>query len=162
MAILTMSGRAAKAMAVKALPIHLAWGTGDPAWDVLPEPPPEEVGASSLLNEVGRRKVTQALYCVPSTTGELIVPNGRFTVSNTPTRFLYLRFVFDFEDAAGVAIREQAVFLGTQAKATVPAGRQYLQPDDVADPGLMFVLERNSVLNRDPEVRQQFGFVIQF
>ena len=160
MAILTDSGRTAVATAILARPIHLAWGEGDVAWDVTPVPETPDI--SSLVAEVGRRKVTQALYCKPDPAGELVVTEGRFTVSSAPTKYLYLRFAFDFDDAADKTIRELAVISGTTAKPTVPASQDYLFPDDIQDSGQLLVLERIQKLVRSPQVRQQFEFVVQF
>lgn len=160
MAILTDSGRAAVATAILAQTIHLAWGNGNVSWDATPAP--ESPTTSVLLAEVGRRKVTQALYCKPDPAGELVVTEGRFTVSNTPTKYLYLRFAFDFEDASDQTIRELAIFVGTVAKATVPTNQSYLLPADIETPGQMLVLEYIQKLVRSPQVRQQFEFVVQF
>lgn len=162
MAILTDSGRAAAAMAVKAQPIHLAWGGGDPAWDDLPDPAPEQTTTTALMNEYGRRRATQVLYCLPDVNGELVLPNGRFTASATPTKYLYMRFAFDFTDAPAAVIRELAVFIGTNAVAGVPPGQDYLIPAEIQDPGMMLALQHIPKLIRSASVRQQFEFVIQF
>ena len=50
MAILTNSGRVAMAMSVKAQDLHLAWGSGDAAWDTTPVP--ESITAEALLGSV--------------------------------------------------------------------------------------------------------------
>lgn len=160
MAILTDSGRAAVATSILAQPIHLAWGNGDVAWDV--SQAPESPSTSGLLAEVGRRKITQALYCKPDPAGELVVTEGRFTVSQTPTKYLYLRFAFDFADASDQTIRELAIFIGTVVKPTVPVNQDYLLPTDLESSGQMLVLEYIQKLVRSPQVRQQFEFVVQF
>jgi len=160
MAILTNSGRAAAAAAIKAQSLYMAWGSGDPAWDVTPVPEPAE--ATALVNEIGRRRVTQALFCLPDPQGELVVPTGRFTQSDTPTKYLYMRFSFDFTDAPASTIREVAVFSGTTVKVSVPAGQDYVIPSEIENPGLMLALEHIDALVRSSSVRQQFEFVIQF
>lgn len=160
MAILTDSGRAAVANSIKQQPIHLAWGSGSPDWDVTP--PTESVGTTALVAEVGRRKVTQSLFCNPDPLGEIVVSEGRFTVSNTPTKYLYLRFAFDFLDAPDATIRELAVFIGSAAKSTVPPGQDYLLPEDIEEQGQLLVLEYIQKLVRSPQIRQQFEFVVQF
>jgi hypothetical protein len=160
MAILTDSGRAAVATSIKAQPIHLAWGSGSVDWDV--SEPPETTGTTALLAEVGRRKVTQAMFCAPDPAGEIVVSEGRFTISEAPTKFLYLRFAFDFLDAQDATIRELGVFIGTQAKSSTPAGQDYLLPDDIQDPGQLLVIEYIQKLQRSPQIRQQFEFVVQF
>ncbi|MNE25961.1 hypothetical protein D3C81_1636360 [compost metagenome] len=160
MAILTNSGRAAVAAAVKAQALHMAWGSGDPAWDTTPITEPAE--ATALINEIGRRRATQVLFCTPNAQGELVVPTGRFTVSVEPTKYLYMRFSFDFVDAPASTIREVAVFVGTVPKGTVPPGQDYIVPSEVENPGQMLALEYIAKMERSADVRQQFEFVIQF
>ena len=140
MAILTTSGRTAMAVAIAAQPLHLAWGSGDPAWDdaLIPEP----IDATALVQEVGRRAVTLVQFCQPDPDGELIVPSGRFAISAEPTQHLYLRFNFDFADAAAGLIREAGVFLGSVVQSGLPEGQRYFAPADLASPGTLLALER--------------------
>ena len=160
MAILTDSGRVAVAEAMMAKPIHLAWGNGDPAWDITPVP--EALGVSVLVAEVGRRKVTQAIYCLPDPEGEIVVTEGRFKISNVPTKYIYLRFAFEFADAADQTIRELGVFVGTVAVSSAPTGQDYITPAEIDNPGRLLVLENIPKLARSPQIRQQFEFVVQF
>lgn len=160
MAILTNSGRVAMAESVMARPIHLAWGSGSAAWDTTPVP--ETVNDTALVDEVGRRLVSQARYCTPDENGEIVVPTGRFTESATPTRHIYLRFNFDFTDAPTASIREVAVFVGTQTDPDLPPGQMYFEPADVVSPGTLLVIERTTKFDRSPSVRQSFEFVVAF
>ncbi len=160
MAILVNSGRAAAAAAIRSQSIHMAWGSGDADWDS--NPVDEDSEATALVNEIGRRRATQVSYCMPDDQGELVVPTGRFTSSLTPTKYLYMRFSFDFTDASASTIREVAVFSGTTPGSEVPAGQDYLVPAEVQDPGLMLALEHIDPLVRSAAIRQQFEFVIQF
>ena len=159
MSVLVNSGRAVIAESVAARPIHLAWGTGDGQWNT---PPSEDVAATALMSEVGRRKATQVSYVAPDDAGDIIVPTGRFTPSNVPTGHLYLVFRFDFEDAAKEVIRELGVFVGTQQKGTVPAGKLYLLPNELAETGTLLLLGHISPLYRNAASRQTFEFVISF
>ena len=160
MAILTNSGRVAMAQSVKAQPIHMAWGSGDPTWDTTPVP--ESISASALLSEVGRRKATYVAYCEPDAAGEIIVPTGRFKETATPTKHLYMRFGFDFTDAPTSTIRELAVFVGTLTNPSLPAGQMYFTPAQVTDPGLLLVIEHIPKFDRSAAVRQTFEFVVTF
>lgn len=159
MAILTNSGRAALAAAIMAKPIHMAWGSGDAAWDAVPEP--VTTLATALVNEIGRRTATQVKYCTPQAGGELVVPTGEFTESLTPTKYIYLRFNFDFVDAPTSSIREIAVFSDTQLVAGLPIGQRYFSPSEVQSTGILMVVERISKFDRLPSVRQSFEFVIE-
>lgn len=160
MAILTDSGRAAVATAIKAQAIHLAWGSGATEWDA--SQPPESIATTALLAEVGRRRVTQAMFCTPSANGEIIVADGRFAISADPTKYLYLRFAFDFEDSSTAIIRELGVFIGTVVESTVPENTDYVTPDQLENAGQLLVLEYIQKLQRSPQIRQQFEFIVQF
>ncbi len=161
MAVLQDSGRIVLARAVAAQAIHLAWGRGSPAWDAAPQPEPTD--ATALVDEIGRRAVTQLGYVVPDNEGEIELPSGaRYTAVAGPTRWLYVRFTFNFGDAAGEPIRELAIFVGTQAAAGVPAGQRYLTPAEVANHGDLYALERLPKFTRNGDVRQVFDYVLPF
>lgn len=158
MAILTNSGRTAIAEAVAGHPIHLAWGTGDAAWDSAPVA--ESIEASGLVQEVGRRVATFVGYCNPDENGDIIVPTGTYTTSQTPTNNLYLVFNFDFTDASDKTIREAAVFMNTVTQSGLPAGQKYFTPSQITSNGTMLALERFQKIVRSPTVRQSFEFVL--
>lgn len=168
MAILTTSGRTAMAIAIMAQPIHLAWGSGSPTWDVTPVA--EDPSATALVAEVGRRAVTLAQYVTPDAAGSIIVPNGVFSPSVAPTNNIYCRFNFDFTDSPTATIREAGIFIGTTLIAGLPAGQTYFIPNDpnmsnqndVANPGTLMVLEHFPAFARSSSVRQSFEYVITF
>jgi hypothetical protein len=160
MAILTNSGRVVMAKAVAAQAIHMAWGTGSAGWDATPVAvTPESTG---LVNEVGRRLVTSVQYVTPNENGSIVVPNGKFNLSGTPTRYLFLRFSFDFTDAPTSDIREVAVFVGTTTDPALPGGQMYFAPSDIVDPGIQLLADRVNKFTRSPSVRQAFEFVATF
>lgn len=183
MAILVESGRAAVATAILAQPIYLAWGEGDAAaWaGATGGVPTESPQATGLIKEVGRRIATTSGYCRPATAADtnpgIIVDSGKFVSvsSNTPTKYLYLRFAFDFTDGiitsttggstvtTPATIRELGVFVNTVVPAGSPA---YIDAAQMTQPGYeagqLLVLENISGLLRSSQIRQQFEFVIQF
>lgn len=159
-AILTLSGRTAIATAIKARTAHMAWGSGNAAWGSTPPSP--AVSDTALVAEVGRRKATQVEYVVPDANGVIEVPQGKYSISPTPTLALYFKFFFDFADGVGETIRERAIFLDTVAAAGVPAGQFYLTPAQVQNPGTLLVLERNAPIVREITTRQLFEFVVTF
>ena len=158
MAILTTSGRVAMAVAIQARPLYLAWGTGDPGWDEAPIN--ESLAATGLTNEVGRVAVTVTGYAEPDPLGIIEVPTGKFSLSQTPTNHLYLRFDFGFADAADQVIREAGLFIDSVIQEGLPAGQRYFEPDEVVSPGSMVALEHFPGVVRSPLVRQQFEFVL--
>jgi hypothetical protein len=146
MSILTNAGRAALAKGIREQSIFLAWGTGGAEWGETP--PPEDIGAEALVNEIGRKALWRSLYVLPDEEGELLLPSGRYAVSAAPTRFLYLQFLFDFTDGAGSTIREMGVFVGGSVVEGLPPGQTYFTPTEVANPGALLML-----MHREPIVR---------
>ncbi|WP_353281933.1 hypothetical protein [Wolbachia endosymbiont (group B) of Horisme vitalbata] len=121
--------------------------------------PPELITSTKLLKEVGRRVVDEVLFCTGDENGELITPSGRFKPSNVPTNNLYLKFTFDFTDAANQVIRELGVMVGTKVKE---AGKRYFEPQDIENFGILLILEHTVPLIRTAATRETFSFVVTF
>ncbi|WP_253303077.1 hypothetical protein [Wolbachia endosymbiont of Phyllotreta cruciferae] len=124
--------------------------------------PPEPINSIKLLNELGRRTADEVLFCTGDENGELITPSGRFRPLNVPTNNLYLKFTFDFTDAANQVIRELGVMVGTKIKEGLPEGQRYFEPKDVENPGILLVLEHTVPLIRTAATRETFSFVVTF
>lgn len=157
MAILTNDGRIALASSVKAQPIHMAWGSGNAAWDTVPQA--EDLTATALTSLIGYRKAQYVAYCEPDAAGEIIVPTGRFSETLTPTKHLYMRFAFDFTDAPTSTIRELGVMVGATTNPGLPVGQMYFEPSQVVTPGYLLLVEHIQKFERSASVRQTFEFV---
>lgn len=159
MPILTTSGRVVIAESIAARNIHLAWGSGNGSWNT---PPSEPVGATALLNEIGRRVATEVGYATPDATGDILLPTGNFKRSATPTNHLLVVTQFDFADAPSGQIRELGVFVGTQTIAGLPPGQSYFTPAQISNPGRLLHLEYIAPIFRSPAIRENFEIVISF
>ena len=78
-ATVTKAGLSAMAKAVAERTLHLAWGSGDPAWDDEPSQKPSLVNATALTQELGRRIPRTVTYAEPDEAGDIIVPVGQNT-----------------------------------------------------------------------------------
>jgi hypothetical protein len=157
MAVLTKSGRTALAESLKAQPIYLAWGAGDMEWLLAPE---ENIQASSLIWEVGRRIVDEVTFCEGDENGLLVAPTGRFSATEYPTNQLYIHCTFDFEDAETAIIREFGIFIGTEISEASPPGQRYFVPPELANPGILLAYENTVPLIRTAATREAFSFVV--
>lgn len=160
MASLQRAGRILLAKEFATLPIFLGWGSGNAAWDTTP--PAEPTTAAALVAELGRRKAQTVTYAVASATGTVELSSGRYNLSATPTDLVYLKFVFDFNDAAGQTIRELGIFAGTTIKSTVLATQTYYAPTDLQTPGDLYAVEYVKAFPRVNTVRQVFEYVLPF
>jgi hypothetical protein len=139
---------------------HLAWGSGQAA--PAGNNDAEDVMATGLVNEVGRRRTDEVSFVECDEDGPLVTPTGRFRAVDYPTNNLFMRFTFDFEDAANRTIRELGVFIDTVTNPELPGGQWYFELADVVDPGILLVLERTVPLIRTAATRESFSFVISF
>ncbi|MDH1827011.1 MULTISPECIES: hypothetical protein [Delftia] len=142
------AGRIALAKSLAAMPCHIAWGRGDGQWQVAPANPTDR---TALRDEIGRRTVVDVGYARPGTLADhdIELPGPiYYKTSAEPTPYLVLRTTFAFADAEGETVRECGVFFGTVAKPEVPAGKRYLTPGEIENPGTVYCLE-----NRPPVLR---------
>ncbi|MBA8758087.1 hypothetical protein HCR18_03300 [Wolbachia pipientis] len=130
--------------------------------EYIQDTPQELITSATLIKEVGRRVVDEVLFCVGDENGELLTPSGKFKSSDVPTNNLYLKFTFDFTDAANQVIRELGVMVGTKVKEKLPPGQRYFEPQDIEDPGILLVLEHTVPLIRTAATRETFAFVVTF
>lgn len=159
MAILAKSGRVVIAESVAVRPLHLAWGLGDGAWTT---PPAENNNATALLSEVGRRTIDTVQFVVHDEAGSIILPNGRFSVSATPTNNLLVSVQFDLLDASSSVIREYALFAGTETVAGLPVGQRYFIPSEILSPGRLLHVGNIQPIYRSTAIREGFRVVITF
>ena len=99
---------------------------------------------------------------VPDDAGTIETPQGNFTLSQEPTRWLYIRVVFGFDDAPTAHIREIGVFIGTETAAGLPVGQRYFTPDQIADGGHCYLIDRAQNFERSGSVRAAFEYVLPF
>lgn len=159
MPALNASGRIALAELVFNSPLHLGWGLGDNAWTS----PPDVTGNEATLQaEVGRRPASQVAFVVPDAAGVIDLPEGKFSVSVAPTRHLYVRTDFQYQEANGYGIREIALFLNTRIQPGLPTGQSYFLPADVLDGGRLLYMRKYAPIYRFPNTRERFEIVLSF
>ena len=171
LATLTKTGRAAIAKAISVRPLHLAWGTGDAAWDAAGAVLPSLVDSTALVCEIGRRTVSSVGFVEPDGAGGIVIPVGikpdgtveeaRYKQVEGPSPYLYVRVNYDFNDANNAVIREMGVFMDTETKPELPSGQQYFTPSELAVPGMLLAAQIiQPPINRSPSVRQTIEFVL--
>ena len=162
MSIFTHAGRAALAEMVLSRPIHLALGLGEDSWGTPPPAPDYDVIA--LRREIGRKKLFRGLFVHPDDHGVLILPGDRkYSISDTPTRHLYLQFIFDYNEGSGGAIRELGLFLNTKAKADLPPTQAFFRPEELENGGTLLLLEHlENPDTHNPQKKGEYETVLSF
>ncbi|WP_245309308.1 hypothetical protein [Bradyrhizobium retamae] len=122
---------------------------------------PLSASDTGLVSEVGRRQAASVEFVNPDPNGTISTPGGnRWTVSVTPTRYLYVQVLFDYLEAQTETIREVGIFVDGTRKAGVPEGQLYLTPEEVDQPGYLLLLDRFAGIARSPSSRQGFSYVL--
>lgn len=171
LATLTKTGRAAIALALSTRPIHLAWASGDPAWDEPDAELPSLVNAVALVGELGRRTPASIGFVEPDEQGDIVVPEAsgaegevqeaRYKAVPGPTPYLLIRTNYNYEDASNAVIRQIGIFMDTVLKEGLPAGQRYFTPADIEKPGLLVAAQIiQPPINRSPSVRQTIEIVL--
>lgn len=171
LATLTKTGRAAIALALSSRPLHLAWGSGDPAWDEEGAELPSLVNATSLVSELGRRTPATVGFVEPVDSGDIVIPvsigndgevqEARYKSVPGPSPYLYVRVNYNFEDASNAVVREIGVFMDTVLADGLPEGQRYFKPENIKEPGLLVAAQIiQPPINRSPSVRQTIEFVL--
>lgn len=140
---------------------RLAWGTVPPLNAWTDNPPPEDLTDISLTQEVGRIKSQVKEYVIPDTQGVIEVDGINWSISQTPTKFIYLKFQFDQTHNSSDFIHQLGLFTDTVVQVGDEA-LEYTQPSSVTNDGQMILLENQPVLIRNSATKEAYEFVITF
>ena len=172
MGLITESGRAAMARAIKEQTMFLVLGRGESSWDS--DMPADDGKATELVSEIGRKALTRSIYVTPNVEGDIEVPtsitedgNGgygvttvKYSQSASPTRYIYVEFRLDFTDAVNQTIRELGLYVGSVLKDDLPSGQTWFTADNFDDEGLLFEIENRVPYIRTVNQRPVFSWVI--
>lgn len=161
MATLTESGRSAFASALLNENLFVGLGGGLEIWDDPETFEPETRTITDITNALCFIKVNDKQFVSESETGSIILPQGRFEISQTPTPNLYLKASLNFTELSTATIREVAVFKDTALAASVLPGETFYTTDKVTNHGLLVFIDRQTTpINRSAGRRETFEFVI--
>ena len=164
--VMTEVGHTAIASAVKKQDFYLSLG-GLPEdfehpWTVEEEPPAFDPKATDLILSFGYRKAARVLYAYEDPNGIIVAAGKRWSVTEEPTRHVYIEFRLDAEDAVGKTIYQTGLFMNLRPKADVPEGKLFLLPEEVEDKGILLMGENIRPFHRYEGVREIFEFVLTF
>ena len=122
---------------------------------------------TALVDEVGRGRMTNIDYVLPSAENEnpdarhLPVGNQSYAFSDVPTRMLLIRCRLAAGDAVGKAITEVGLFSGCEVAADLPPGQLFYTPDQIATPGMLLMADRVRPLARDGMSSLDVTFILE-
>lgn len=165
MATFTEKGHTALALALYQLPFFFVLGTlpedYPDKWTVDQEPPPFDL-EDSIIQPVGYKIETYKTFVQEASDGLIEAFGKRYTPFPTPTRFLYVEFKLDKEDAVGQTFYQLGLAINTKIKPDVPQGKQFFLPEEIEDPGILLLGENiRPTYKNIGEVRQYYT-LLQF
>lgn len=139
--VLVDAGRVTVARKLQATNACLIVGSGDVAWGAVP--PSVPLSATGILAPVALVRPRVKLYAIPDPAGQVETDDGsKWTISETPTAYLYLAYVMGFQDGPEETLREIAVTLDPVLDEEVLPGLEYVPWADVVSPGDLLGIER--------------------
>lgn len=120
----------------------------------------EDLNASQLENEVGRKRAETIGYIKPDPYGSIPFEGSLYSLSATPTRHVYLSVRLAPEELSSNTIRETGIFIGGTIKGSVPASKTLYLPADVDEQGTLFALDNQPPLIRNNITTEVFHRVI--
>lgn len=114
-----------------------------------------------LYEEVGRRLIQLKQYVTPDPSGTIQTSNGSWSVSDTPTKYLYLKAQFDYADAPDDMLYQFGIFIGTEATSG-NENQLYLTPDMIANKGTLLGIENHNLIIRESSTRESHAVILTF
>ena len=111
--VLTEVGHVALAEAMFDEEYFFAWGTVPIEQDWGNTPPTEELLDTLLIQEVGRIKQLAKQYVEIDNAGVIEVDGVKWSISATPTKYVYLKFTFDQTMNSADSIYQVGIFTNT-------------------------------------------------
>ena len=138
--------------------LAIAIGRGEETWDAdLPVPSPT---SEALHDPIGVARARYQHFVKPLDNGSIEASDGtRWEISETPTRYLYVTVVLDYDDAADETIREYALYLNPKFESAVAPGQEYVPLNQVTDIGQLIGIKNIHPINRVVS-RQTIGEII--
>lgn len=154
------TGRITIASAMRARTFMLAVGSGSSVWG--DTPPDVAQSATALVAPVAMVRHSLIDFVTEAANGIIQASDGtRWSISATPSKYLYMAFVLGYADGPTEVLREFAIYSDPVLANTVPAGQTYIPWASVVSPGALFGMARFPPLERQG-VHQTFGEIITF
>lgn len=142
-----------------------SWTTSPPNVEEVTDPELiSEIGilSTELLEEIGRRRVVISHYVTPDPEGIIGIGEDYFSVSATPTNYLYLKFILDPSDGGSETICQLGIFVNVVPNEGIPAGQFWLAPEEIAEKGDMCLLENIAIETMSPLEKTIMECIVEF
>ncbi|MBF0525333.1 MAG: hypothetical protein HQK56_09580 [Deltaproteobacteria bacterium] len=83
-------------------------------------------------------------------------------VTLTPTKFVYVKFVFEPTEETGSIIHQLGIFFDTVRANGVPGGQAHLVPAEVSDPGFCYMVENIVPFERVVGKSESFEYIFPY
>ena len=167
MAITTLKGHVSRAMDFFHKPdIYFMLGRTTP-WDDENNPPVPN--ATDEIEEVlGYKKVESIFMVVPDNSGTLVYRNTKWKIVPLDqalakgARWVYISSYLTYEELPLESYRQIGITTKLVKKAGVAPGKMNLLPTEVADAGILEVINNRKPIYRQTDLREQLVMVLEF
>ena len=168
------SGHCGRAISFFNLP-EVFFGLGKTsAWvsDELTDPdfiPPEPSMEDSTIQElVGMKAATRKLLVMPDDNGEIEYRNSNWTIISEAqaiennARWVLVETTIYYDELPVNNYRQIGIFSRVQRAEGVPSNQAVLLADDIADTGILEVIDNRHVVTRQADTKDVYQMIIEF
>lgn len=136
-------------------------------WDD-PNNIPDPVSNSTLDTPWGFKKVEAKYLVVPDDSGNIIYKNSRWRAISEEEahelncRWVYITSFIYYDELPMKTYHQIGVLTGLKLAPGVAPGKVNLLPNEVADLGVLEILDYRPGITRSPDMREQIGQIIEF
>lgn len=130
--------------------------------------PLPSVDAKELDELIGMKRVDVKSLVYPDDEGSIIYRDQIWRKISPEeaielgSHWVYIEASIYYDDLPASAYRQIGVFSRVKSVETVPQNSQILLPEDIADVGILEVLDQRKVVTRNEDSRDTFSMIIEF
>lgn len=167
MAVLTITGHVSRAIDFYNKPdLYFALGHPDP-W--ASENSPILPTVSTLLEDpIGYKKVYEKYLVYPAVNGTINYKSQSWRVVGYDealrlgAKWVYLSAVIEYDELPLTTYRQIGIYSGLVKASSVPEGKTNLLPSEVANPGILEIIDNRKPTYRELDRREMISTIIEF
>lgn len=131
--------------------------------------PPAPSLTDTLEEAIGYKRSESRFLVVPDSSGALMYKDTRWAIVNREdaeamgARWVYLSCYLSYSELnTAASYRQIGVFTGMQTIEGLPESQSAFSPAEIANPGMLEVLDNRKPVYRDASQREQLVLIIEF
>lgn len=173
MAISTIRGHVSRAVAFFKEPEiffgfgrQTPWGNTDDGGDEVPDAP--SMSAIAIEEPIGFKSIDRVHLVIPSESGSIVYKDSRWEIVpldqayNKNSRHVYVECTLRYDEIPLINYRQMGILTELKRQSGVQTGKAALIPSEVADQGILQILDNRKPTIRQKDQKEQLSLIIEF